>query len=63
MRAVRARLGNSFTIGVRLSPEDFGNARGLDADESVQVVPLLPETGAHDVRLANLALIVRGAGI
>jgi 2,4-dienoyl-CoA reductase-like NADH-dependent reductase (Old Yellow Enzyme family) len=26
-RAVRARVGRQFAVGVRLSPEDYGNAR------------------------------------
>ena len=52
MRAVRARLGNSFTIGVRLSPEDFGNARGLDLDESLQTARWLAEDGADFIHLS-----------
>jgi 2,4-dienoyl-CoA reductase-like NADH-dependent reductase (Old Yellow Enzyme family) len=52
MRAVRARVGSSFTVGVRLSPEDFGNARGLDLDESVQTARWLAEDGADFVHLS-----------
>lgn len=37
VRAVRGEVGGSFTVGLRLSPEDFGNATGLDLDESIEV--------------------------
>jgi 2,4-dienoyl-CoA reductase-like NADH-dependent reductase (Old Yellow Enzyme family) len=52
MRAVRARVGPSFTVGVRLSPEDFGNARGLDLDESIQTAQWLAEDGADLIHLS-----------
>lgn len=52
MRAVRARVGPAFTVGVRLSPEDFGNARGLDVDETVQVAAWLAEEGADFIHLS-----------
>lgn len=45
-RAVRARTKPSFTVGVRLSPEDFGNAKGLDLDESLQTARWLADDGA-----------------
>jgi 2,4-dienoyl-CoA reductase-like NADH-dependent reductase (Old Yellow Enzyme family) len=44
-RAVRAAVPASFLVGVRLSPEDFGNARGLDLDESLTVAKWLCEDG------------------
>lgn len=46
MRAVRARCGAGFIVGVRLSLEDFGQARGLDLDESLQVARWLVDDGA-----------------
>jgi 2,4-dienoyl-CoA reductase-like NADH-dependent reductase (Old Yellow Enzyme family) len=46
--AVRARVGARFVVGVRVSPEDFGNARGLDLDESLQVARWLGDDGALD---------------
>ena len=52
LRAVRARVGPSFTVGVRLSPENFGNARGLDLDESVQTARWLADDGADFVHLS-----------
>ena len=52
LRAVRARVGASFTVGVRLSPEDFGNARGLDLDESIQTARWLAEDGADFIHLS-----------
>jgi len=51
-RAVRDRTGRSFTVGVRLSPEDFGNAKGLDLDESVQTARWLAEDGVDFVHLS-----------
>ncbi len=52
VRAVRARVGATFTVGVRLSPEDFGNAKGLDLDDSVQAVQWLVEDGVDFVHLS-----------
>ena len=49
---MRAQVGPSFTVGVRLSPENFGNARGLDLDESVQTARWLAEDGADFVHLS-----------
>jgi len=44
-RAVRKRVGSSFIVGVRLSFEDFGQARGLDLDESLHVSRWLVDDG------------------
>jgi 2,4-dienoyl-CoA reductase-like NADH-dependent reductase (Old Yellow Enzyme family) len=52
MRRVRAETGPRFTVGVRLSPEDFGNARGLDLDESLQVACWLAEDGADFIHVS-----------
>jgi 2,4-dienoyl-CoA reductase-like NADH-dependent reductase (Old Yellow Enzyme family) len=52
LRAVRARVGAAFTVGVRLSSEDFGNARGLDVDETVQVAAWLAGDGADFIHLS-----------
>jgi 2,4-dienoyl-CoA reductase-like NADH-dependent reductase (Old Yellow Enzyme family) len=46
VRACRRRCGSGFAIGVRLSLEDFGNARGLDLDESLEVARWLADDGA-----------------
>jgi 2,4-dienoyl-CoA reductase-like NADH-dependent reductase (Old Yellow Enzyme family) len=51
-RAVRARVGASFTVGVRLSPEDFGQARGIDLDESLQVARWLAEDSVDFVHIS-----------
>ncbi|MGZ3422987.1 MAG: oxidoreductase, partial [Polyangiales bacterium] len=48
-RGIRSRVGHDFTVGVRLSPEDFGNAKGLDLDESLQVAAWLAEDGVDFV--------------
>ncbi len=45
-RAVRDRVGPRFTVGVRLSLEDWGSARGLDLDDSLQVARWLCDDGA-----------------
>ena len=52
MRAVRARVPAACVVGVRLSPEDFGQARGLDLDETVQVARWLCEDGADFIHLS-----------
>jgi 2,4-dienoyl-CoA reductase-like NADH-dependent reductase (Old Yellow Enzyme family) len=44
-RGVRARCRPGFILGVRLSLEDFGQARGLDLDESLEVSRWLVEDG------------------
>jgi 2,4-dienoyl-CoA reductase-like NADH-dependent reductase (Old Yellow Enzyme family) len=46
MRAVRARVGSRFTVGVRLSLEQGGQAKDLDLDESIEVARWLCEDGA-----------------
>jgi 2,4-dienoyl-CoA reductase-like NADH-dependent reductase (Old Yellow Enzyme family) len=45
LRACRRRCAR-FAIGVRLSFEDFGNARGMDLDDNLQVARWLAEDGA-----------------
>ncbi|MBL9102388.1 MAG: NADH:flavin oxidoreductase [Myxococcales bacterium] len=44
-RAARAACPRPFLVGVRLSPEDFGHARGLDLDETLQIASWLAEDG------------------
>lgn len=45
-RAVRARVSARFAVGVRLSLEDFGQARGMDLDDNLAVAAWLAEDGA-----------------
>lgn len=52
MRAVRAAVPAGFVVGIRLSPEDWGNASGVDLDESVQVARWLVEDGADFIHLS-----------
>ena len=52
MRAVRAAVPARFLVGVRLSPENHGNADGLDLDESLQVARMLCEDGADFIHLS-----------
>jgi 2,4-dienoyl-CoA reductase-like NADH-dependent reductase (Old Yellow Enzyme family) len=49
---VRAQTSSTFTVGVRLSPENFGNAKGLDLDESLQVARWLGERGADFLHIS-----------
>jgi 2,4-dienoyl-CoA reductase-like NADH-dependent reductase (Old Yellow Enzyme family) len=46
LQACRARCSARFAIGVRLSFEDFGNARGMDLDDNLQVARWLADDGA-----------------
>lgn len=46
MRTCRARCRPGFAIGVRLSFEDFGNAKGMDLDDNLQVAAWLADDGA-----------------
>lgn len=54
-RAVRRAVPASFAVGVRLSPEDRGNAVGLDLDESIQVASWRGEDHAQTTRGARRA--------
>jgi 2,4-dienoyl-CoA reductase-like NADH-dependent reductase (Old Yellow Enzyme family) len=51
-RAVRRAVPPSFAVGVRLSPEDRGNAVGLDLDESIQVARWLSDDGVDFIHLS-----------
>lgn len=52
VQAVRAATPSDFIVGVRLSPEDFGHARGLDLDENVEVARWLCDDGADFIHLS-----------
>lgn len=52
LRSVRSRVPSSFVVGVRMSPEDWGNAKGLDLDESLRVATWIAEEGADFVHLS-----------
>ena len=53
-RAVRARVPETFIVGVRISPEDGGggNARGLDLDENLQLARWLCDDGMDFLHLS-----------
>ncbi len=51
-RAVRAAVPAGFVVGIRLSPEDFGQARGLDLDESLEVARWLCDDGIDFLHLS-----------
>ena len=50
-RAVQA-AAPSLVLAVRMSPEDFGQTRGVDLDESLQVARWLVEDGAEVLHLS-----------
>ncbi len=52
LRRVRGAVPDAFLVGVRLSPEDYGNARGLDLDESLAVARWLADDGADFVHVS-----------
>ena len=50
-RAVRA-AAPSLVLAVRLSPEDFGQAKGIDLDETIEVARWLAEDGMEVLHLS-----------
>ena len=52
MQGIRAVVQPGFIVGVRLSPENFGNLTGLDLDESLQVAKWLADDGADFLHLS-----------
>ncbi|MBS0580773.1 MAG: NADH:flavin oxidoreductase [Proteobacteria bacterium] len=52
VRAIRAAVPSTFVVGVRLSPEDSGHARGLDLDESLAVAGWLCQDGVDFLHLS-----------
>lgn len=51
-RAVRSAVPASFLVGVRISPEDFGNAKGLDLDENLTLAGALVDDGIDFLHLS-----------
>ena len=52
LRAVRQAVPADFVVGVRISPEDRGQAVGLDLDESLQLAAWLAEDGVDFLHLS-----------
>ena len=52
VRAVRGAVPASFVVGIRISPEDFGQAKGLDLDENLQLARWLAEDGIDFLHLS-----------
>ena len=52
LRAVRSAVPGSFLVGVRLSPEDRGQAQGLDIDDNVVLSRWLVDDGADFIHLS-----------
>jgi 2,4-dienoyl-CoA reductase-like NADH-dependent reductase (Old Yellow Enzyme family) len=44
-RRVRAAVPASFVVGMRISPEDFGQTKGVDLDENLQLAKWLCDDG------------------
>jgi 2,4-dienoyl-CoA reductase-like NADH-dependent reductase (Old Yellow Enzyme family) len=51
-RSVRGAVPASFVVGVRISPEDWGNANGLDLDESLRLAKWLCDDGIDYLHLS-----------
>lgn len=51
-RKIRAAAPRGFLLGVRISPEEMGFARGLDLDESLQLAAWLAEDGVDFLHLS-----------
>ncbi len=51
-RAIRAAVPKQFVVGARISPEDWGNAKGLDLDESVELARGLVDDGIDFLHLS-----------
>lgn len=51
LRAVK-KAAPSLVLAVRLSPEDFGQAKGIDLDETIEVARWLAEDGMEIVHLS-----------
>jgi 2,4-dienoyl-CoA reductase-like NADH-dependent reductase (Old Yellow Enzyme family) len=52
VRAVRAAVPASFVVGIRISPEDFGQGKGLDLDESLTLARWLCDDGIDFLHLS-----------
>ncbi len=52
VRAVRSAVPTSFVVGVRISPENFGQSRGLDLDENLTLAGWLAEDGVDFLHLS-----------
>jgi 2,4-dienoyl-CoA reductase-like NADH-dependent reductase (Old Yellow Enzyme family) len=55
-RGVRAACGPGFVVGVRLSPEDRGFARGLDLDDSLEVARRVADDDGGAVDFVHISL-------
>ena len=55
VRAIRAAVPPRFVIGVRICTEDWGQAKGLDLDESVELCQRLADDGVDYLHLSQSA--------
>jgi len=52
LQNLRQELPTSFIIGIRLSPEDRANFKGVDFDEAIQTAELLADEGADYIHIS-----------
>lgn len=52
LQSIRAAVRPGFVVGVRISPEDYGQAKGLDLDENLTVARWLCDDGADFIHLS-----------
>lgn len=52
LRAVRAAVPASFVVGLRVSPESFGSAKGIDLDETLQLARWAADDGVDFLHLS-----------
>ena len=52
VRAVRGAVPASFVVGIRISPENFGQSKGLDLDENIELSRWLAEDGIDFLHLS-----------
>lgn len=52
LRSIRAAVRPDFVVGVRISPEDYGQAKGLDLDENLTLARWLCDDGADFLHLS-----------
>lgn len=52
VRQVRGAVPASFIVGIRISPEDFGQSKGLDLDENLELARWLVEDGIDFLHLS-----------
>ncbi len=55
LESIRQHLPSNFLVGVRISPEDKYNYKGIDLDDSLELAKLLVENGANFIDVSTWA--------